>query len=312
MNSEILVVGSYVTDVMGRGPKIPVVGETVKGSYFKIGPGGKGANQAVAAARAGGKTAMIAKVGKDDFGEMALQNFRKEKINTVGLMTSETFQTGIALILVNDKTGDNSILVVPGACEHLDKPEITDSMLKFRHAKALLLQYEINLEAILQSLDTAAAMGLTVICNPAPAMMIPEKYYSLIDFFTPNETEAEFLTGIRIDSPEDAKKAAKLLCGKGIKNVVITMGSKGSFIYNRIGTESYIPAFKVDVIDTTGAGDAFNGAFAVALVEGKAIVDATKFATAAAALSVTKIGTAIAMPQRDEIEAFLVGKSREA
>lgn len=302
---KIIVMGSFVADLMGRGPEIPVPGETVKGNYFKVGPGGKGANQAVAAARAGGDVAMITKLGNDSFGEMAIANFKAEGINTDHVFRSDEYPTGAALIIVKEGSGQNAIMVIPGACGQMGNDEVVSAMQKLDRADVLILQLETNFEAVAASLKTGKAMGMKIICNPAPAHPMPAEYYPLIDFLTPNETEASTLTGIRVSSVEDAEKAARALQGMGAANVIVTLGEKGALVLDKDGERHFVPSFKVGTVDTTGAGDSFNGAFALALGEGKDIVSATIFANAAAAISVTRIGTAPAMPFRDEINSFL-------
>ncbi len=302
---RIIVMGSFVADLMGRASHIPVEGETVKGNFFKVGPGGKGANQAVAAARAGGDVSMITKLGNDSFGEMAIKNFISEGINTQFVFRSDDYATGAALIMVSEETGQNSIIVIPGACGQLIEGEVTSAIQKLAPADVLVLQLETNFEAISASLKVAKELGLKILLNPAPAHEIPEEYYSMIDYLAPNETEASTLSGIQVDTIDDAKNAAKALRAKGAKNIIITLGEKGALILDEKNNYYHLPSFKVNAIDTTGAGDAFNGAFALALAEGKDIVSAAIFASAAAAISVTRIGTAPAMAHRKEIDDFL-------
>ena len=302
---RIIVMGSFVTDLMGRAAHIPVGGETVKGNFFKVGPGGKGGNQAVAAARAGGDVAMITKLGRDAFGDMAHENFVKEGIDAEYVLRSDEDATGAALIMVSEETGQNSIIVIPGACGQLGEEEVRDAIHALSPASVLVLQLETNFEAIAVSLRMGAEMGLKILMNPAPAHEIPEEYYSMIDYLTPNETEASTLSGVGVITVDDAKRAARILQAKGAKNIIVTLGEKGALILDRPGEYRHVPSFKVDAVDTTGAGDAFNGAFALALAEGKDIYGATVFANAAAALSVTRIGTAPAMAYRKEIDEFL-------
>lgn len=302
---RIVVMGSFVADLMGRGSKLPVPGETVKGNFFKIGPGGKGANQAVAAARAGGKVALITKVGMDSFGEMAIANLKAEGIDTGHMFRSNDQPTGAALILVKEGTGQNLIMVIPSACEHLDAGEVVAAIQALAPADVLVLQLETNFEAVAASLRIGREMGMRIICNPAPAHTIPAECYPLIDFLTPNETEASTLTGISITDLDDAEEAARLLRGMGARNVIITLGERGALVLPENGPSQLVPSHEVEAVDATGAGDSFNGAFALGIAEGNDIVSATAFANAAAAISVTRIGTAPAMPFRDEIDAFL-------
>ncbi|GAB6277539.1 MAG: hypothetical protein SAMD01599839_20790 [Rectinema sp.] len=305
MAPKIIVMGSFVADLMGRAAHIPVSGETVKGNFFKVGPGGKGANQAVAAARAGGNVAMITKLGMDSFGDMAFNNFVNEGINTDYVFRSREFSTGAALIMVSEETGQNSIIVIPGACGQIREEEVVSAIDGLVPAHVLVLQLETNFEAIAESLKTGVVKGLKILMNPAPAHEIPEEYYSMIDYLTPNETEASTLSGVKVVTVDDAKKAARILQSKGAKNIIITLGEKGALILDHEDNFLHVPSFKVNAVDTTGAGDAFNGAFALALAEGRDIVSATVFASAAAALSVTRIGTAPAMAYRKEIDDFL-------
>lgn len=297
--------GSFVADLMGRGPGIPVEGETVKGSFFKVGPGGKGANQAVAAARAGGSVAMITRLGRDAFGEMAMENFGAEGIDTRHVFRSAEDPTGAALIMVSEKTGQNSIMVIPGACGNISTDEVVEAMRARKDAKVLVVQLETNMAAVAASLAAAKEMGMKTVCNPAPAHPIPPDCYHLIDYLTPNETEASTLSGIKVNNLRDAEKAARALRKAGAGNVIITLGEKGAMILDSEDGLALVEPFRVEAVDTTGAGDSFNGAFALAIAEGKDIREATIFANAAAALSVTRIGTAPAMPYRAEIDAFL-------
>jgi ribokinase len=310
MKARILVMGSFVADLMGRGPKIPGIGETIKGDFFRIGPGGKGGNQAVAAARAGGETAMITKLGRDAFGDMAIASFEAEGIDTTFSYRSEEHPTGAALILVDAVSGDNSILVIPGACGHIAAEEADSAIRSFPAAEILVLQLETNFEAFAASLEAGRELGLKVICNPAPAAHIPAEHYASIDYLTPNETEASVLSGLPVGNEEEAAAAARKLRGMGARNVIITLGEKGALVLDEAGNQTHVPPFMVEAIDTTGAGDSFNGALAVAVSEGKGIVEATVFAAAAAALSVTKLGTAPAMPRRAEIEALIRSQAR--
>ncbi len=301
----IIVMGSFVADLMGRGPRLPGVGETVKGGFFKMGPGGKGANQAVAAARAGGEVSMITQLGNDDFGEMAMANFRAEGIGTSGVSRTNEHPTGAALILVDENTGDNSILVIPGACDHLDPARVEAAIAAQGKAKVLVVQLETNMDAMSAALAKARELGMMTVCNPAPAQEIPPECYPLIDYLTPNEAEASTLSGLGVKTVEDAGLAAEILRSRGAATVIVTLGDKGSLVLDRKGQYTFVPAYRVEVVDTTGAGDSYNGAFAVAIAEGRDVVAAASFASAAAAISVTRIGTAPAMPFRSEIEELV-------
>ncbi|KUO73983.1 MAG: ribokinase [Clostridia bacterium BRH_c25] len=304
MKKKIVIMGSFVVDLMGRAPHLPEPGETVKGSAFKMGPGGKGSNQAVAAKRAGANVDIISKVGNDVFGELAINNFRQEGFNTEYIFIDTFNQTGTALILVDDTTGENAILVTLGACSNITSDDLDKAKHMIKEADIFVAQLETNISAIEQCIKWAHESGVQVVLNPAPIQEIDNIILAMVDIITPNEVEASKLTGIDINSIEDARKAATLLQDKGAKNVVITLGAKGALV--REGErEEIIEPYKVNAIDTTGAGDAFNGGLVTALSENKTIIEAAKFANALAALSVTKIGTAPAMPFREEIERLM-------
>ncbi len=302
---KISVFGSFVVDLMFRVPKLPTKGETLKAYTFKIGPGGKGGNQAVAARRAGAEVSMITKVGKDSFGEIGLDNFRKEGINIQFVFQDDAYPTAVASIYVDDKTGDNQIVIEMGACERITAEEVELARENIESADVLITQLEANLDATEKAIDIANKQGVVVILNPAPAQSLSDELLKKIDILTPNETEAEILCeNIKVKNVSDAKEAAKQLLNRGVKTVILTLGEKGAYLFNK-DTECYIEALKVDVVDTTGAGDAYNGGLAAALAEGKDVIEAAKFANVVGALSVTKIGTAPSMPYRDEIEKYL-------
>lgn len=302
---KVTVFGSFVVDLMFRVPKLPVKGETLKAYTFKIGPGGKGANQAVAARRAGADVVMITKIGNDSFGNIAIENFRKENINSRFVFQDEERPTAVASIYVDEKSGNNQIVISMGACEFITADEVESARESIEAADILITQLEANLDATETAIDIANHKGVPVILNPAPAQPLSDELLKKIDILTPNETEAETICGdIKVESSEDAKKAAKIILEKGVKNVIITLGEKGAYLANR-DTERFIDAIKVDVIDTTGAGDAYNGGLAAALAEGRDLIEAAKFANVVGALSVTKVGTAPAMPFREDIEKFI-------
>ncbi len=302
--AKIAVMGSFVVDLMGRTPHLPVKGETVKGSTFKMGPGGKGSNQGVAAQRAGADVTMITKLGKDDFSEIALKSFRREGMDTSYIFQDEKYPTGAALILVDENTSENEILVTLGACEHITDEDIEVARKEIENSKLFLTQLETNVDAVEKAVDIAHKKGVPVILNPAPIQAISDELMKKIDILTPNEVEASILSGIEVTNVEQASKSAKVLMSKGAKSVIITLGSKGSLVVTK-DKERFIESLKVDAIDTTGAGDAYNGGFVTALAEGKDIFEAAEFANIVAALSVTKIGTAPAMPYREEIEKYM-------
>ena len=305
MPGKITVMGSFIVDLMARASHLPAAGETVKGSVFKIGPGGKGSNQGVAAHRLGAEVTMITKVGDDFFGhEVALRSFQDEGMETAYVFKDEKLSTGAALIMVDQNTSENKIVVTLGACDNILVEEIETARTAIENSAVFLTQLETNMEAIEKAVYIASQKNVMIILNPAPAREVPAEILRKIDILTPNETEACILSGIKIDSIEDAGRAARVLMEKGVGSVIITLGSKGALVVAE-GKERFIAGHKVDVVDTTGAGDAYNGGLATALAEGMDIFASAEFANAVAALSVTKIGTAPAMPYREELEAFI-------
>jgi ribokinase len=303
MSKNIVVVGSSNTDMIVKVDKIPKPGETIIGGKFFKAAGGKGANQAVAAARAGGDVTFVASVGDDTFGNDALQGFEKEGINIDNIKKDKSEASGIALIFI-DKEGENSIGVASGANLTLQVSDIQKSEQVIKNADVLLMQLETPVETIEAAAKIASEAGVKVILNPAPAQPLRDELLKSVSVFTPNESETELLTGVAIQNLDDASKAADILIGKGIETVIITLGSKGVFVAYE--NKSFLtPAFEVEAIDTTAAGDVFNGSLAVALSEGKSIGEAVLFANAAAALSVTKIGAQPSAPSKEEIEKFL-------
>jgi ribokinase len=300
----ITVLGSYVADLAFRLEALPVWGETRMGDSFALGPGGKGSNQAVAAARAGGRVCFISKVGDDPFGEMARRMYREVGIDTEFLYSTNE-ATGAAAILIDRAKGENAIVVVPGACFGLTTEEVDRTEERIASSSVFLAQLELPLGVVEHGLRIARANGVRTILNPAPARTVPESMFTCCDYLTPNETEAAALTGIAVSGVDDAKRAADAFLARGVGNVVITMGPQGALIHNGRISE-HVPAVDAGpVIETTGAGDAFNGGFAVGLAEGMDLVEATRFGCAVAGLSVTKPGTAPSMPRRDEVDALL-------
>lgn len=304
MGKPIVVFGSFVVDLTGRCKGLPVPGQTVLGSSFKLGPGGKGSNQAVAAHRAGADITLVTKVGKDVFGKVALDFYRNEGMNTDYILEDEARETGTALIMVDEVSAQNEILVVSGACGNITPEDVEHCRKLIEGAAYILLQHEINFDAQYKVIEIAHAAGVRIILNPAPAAEIPADILKLIDIVTPNETEAQVLTGIEVRNQQDAERAAKVFFEKGVKNVVITMGALGAYACDGVRSE-LLPRLKVAAIDSTGAGDAFNGGFVTALSEGKDLFEALRYGNATGALSVTKLGTAPAMPHRAEIDALV-------
>lgn len=300
---NILVVGSSNTDMIIRVPHIPAPGETILGGEFSMAAGGKGANQAVAAARAGGRVTFLARVGHDLFGAEALKNFAADGIDARFVLQDGRSPSGVALINVGDD-GENSISVASGANALLAPEDVLRAEKAFEGADIVLMQLETPIETVRAAAELALARGIPVILNPAPARPLDDDLLKIVSIITPNEHEAEILSGLRVLSEADAKRAAVLLGKRGPRLVVITLGERGCYAAGD-SFEGTVPAFKVRPVDTTGAGDIFNGALAVALAEKEPIPDALLFASAAAALSVTKLGAQPSAPARADIKKFL-------
>ncbi len=304
MGSKITVFGSFVVDLMSRTPHLPVPGETVKGSMFKMGPGGKGFNQGVAAHKAGANVTMITKLGKDQFANVALDAMNELKMDTSHIYYSEKTETGCALIMVDENSSQNEIVVVLGACGTVNDEDIKSMEQSIRESDYLLTQLETNVDAVEKVVDIAHRNGVKVVLNTAPVQPISDSLLSKIDLITPNEVEAEILTGVPVVDEESAVKAADWFFQKGVKNVLITLGKNGVFVATK-EKHAILPVPEVKVLDTTGAGDAFNGGLVTALSEGKNIWEAARFANALASVAVQRLGTTPAMPTREEIDAFL-------
>ena len=303
---SISVLGIYVADLVFFGKKIPVEGETILGNNFVIGPGGKGSNQAVAAAKAGVKTYFISKIGDDQFGQMATKIYDEAKVDYSNVIISKEHSTGAAAIMVNEESGANAINVFPGAAGAITNADIDKAEDAIKNSKIFLTQLEAPIDTVLYAIKKAKELGAQTILNPAPAAEIDTSIFPFVDYFTPNETEASFYVDHPVVTHDDASKAASTLLNMGIKNVIITLGEKGAYFANANETfSSPIAKLPNPVVDTTGAGDAFNAGFAVALTENQGIKDAISFASATAGLSTTKIGTANSMPSREEIDKIL-------
>lgn len=300
---RIVVVGSSNTDMIIKLDRIPRPGETILGGAFVMAAGGKGANQAVSAARAGGEVAFIARVGLDMFGDQAVAGFVKDGIDVSHVYRDSKAPSGVGLIFV-DKDGENSIAVASGANARLSPADVRKAGKHFRGARVLLMQLEVPPESVLVAALLAAQSGARVILNPAPARPLPDRLLRYVSILTPNETEAEMLTGIKIRSDSAAAKAASRLRGHGVRTVILTLGARGAFVASD-GILQLVPGFKVKVMDTTGAGDVFSGALSVALAEQQPLVQAVRFANAAAAISVTRLGAQPSAPSRPEIERLL-------
>jgi ribokinase len=300
---KVVVVGSTNTDMTVRVPRIPALGETVLGRDFYITAGGKGANQAVAAARAGGAVFFVTALGTDEFGERALANFVREGINVDFVRRVPGVPSGVALICV-DASGENSIAVAPGANEELRPEDVEPPARLIGGGDVILLQLEIPIDTVEATARMAMEQGARVILNPAPAQPVPDSVFELVSTLTPNEVEVEQLTGFGLNDESGLQRAAAALHERGVRDVLITRGARGVFVSTG-GVSEVVPAFTVDTVDTTAAGDVFNGALAVAFVEQRSLPDAVRFASGAAAISVTRPGAQAAAPHRAEIESFL-------
>ncbi len=308
----ITIMGIFVADVAFRTPALPVWGQTIMGLDFKLGPGGKGSNQTVAAARLGGNVAFVCKIGDDAFGGIAKKMYATENVDTRFLVCSSKHATGAAAIIVDNASGNNAIIVTPGAANALTTEEIDAAREQIRKSTVFMTQLELPLPTVQYGLELARELGVQTILNPAPACALSDSLLQLCNFLTPNETEAEELTGQRIVSMEDAEKAVDILLARGVETVILTLGPRGALIKNKLLLE-HVPAFEAGpVVDTTGAGDAFNGGFAIALSEGQSIIEAVRFGCSVAGISVTRHGTAPSMPTRAELDAFLAEKSTAA
>ena len=300
-NRKIVVVGSSNMDMVVKTDHIPAPGETVLSGSFFMNPGGKGANQAVAVARLGGEALFISKMGNDVFGKQFSRLFSEEGIDIRYILSDEDLPSGVALITV-DEAGENSIVVASGANANLHSKDIDGALPAIASASILLVQLEIPMETVDYVVRFAAGKGVKVILNPAPANILSQQLLECVDILTPNIKEASMIAGIDVTDMESAKKAARIICAKGARNVVITMGALGALIH-KDGEFSVVPARKVETVDTTAAGDVFNGALAVAVSEGKTLEEAVDIACEAAAISVTRLGAQSSIPYRTELIA---------
>ena len=302
--AKVVILGVFVADTAYRASRPPRMGETIMGEHFALGPGGKGSNQAVASAKAGADTHFITRLGRDTFADMALKTWEDAGVKPA-ITQHEDGYTGAAYIFVEAGTGNNAIIVCPGVAGSISPADIDARADLISNAAVFVTQLEQPMDAAMRGLQIAREGGATTILNPAPAATLPEGMLALCDYVTPNETEAEALTGIAVSTLEDATKAAAELMRMGAKSVVITLGEKGA-LYNAGGQSVHVPAFNAGpVAETTGAGDAFNGGFAAALAAGMDPVDAVRFGCATASISVTRPGTAPSMPSLAEIKELL-------
>ena len=299
---QILVVGSSNTDMVIKAAHLPRPGETILGGTFFMNPGGKGANQAVAIARLGGPVTFICKTGSDIFGHQSQQLFEEEGINTSYVFSDSGNHSGVALITVDEKA-ENCIVVASGANANLLPSDLAKAEEAIELADLILMQLEVPMETVCFVADIAWQKGKKVILNPAPAHPLPADLLHHLYLITPNETEAEMITGVKITDESSAGEAARALSGMGVQHVIITLGSKGALIYSN-GKAEMVPALKVEAVDTTAAGDVFNGALTVALSEGRSLKEAARFACKASAISVTRVGAQSSAPYRNEVDIF--------
>lgn len=300
----VAILGIFVADLAFRAGRLPVIGETIAGSGFAMGPGGKGSNQAVAAARAGAKVTLVTKLGRDAFGDIALATWKREGI-TAKVAQSASEPTGAAFIYVNDRNGENAIIVVPGAAGTISPADVDAAAEAIRSARVFVTQLEQPIAAAHHALAIAKAAGVTTIFNPTPAASFDDALYPLCDYVVPNETEAAALTGLKLASLDDARRAGDALLAKGAGTALITLGEKGALFHAR-GRSVHVPAVKAGpVVETTGAGDAFVGGFAAALARGGDALEAARFGCAVAGISVTRAGTAPSMPTLAEVDALM-------
>ena len=310
MMKKIVVVGSSNTDLIIKVPEIPRPGETLLGGEFMTFPGGKGANQAVAAARAGGDVVFIAAVGDDPYGEEAIKGYRLDNINTENIKVCKGVPSGIAMITISEK-GENAITVASGANALLLPADLDEVEEPFQEADYMLIQLETPIETVQKAVELCSELNTRVILNPAPAAELPDEILEKVSIITPNETEAERLTGITVNDIPTAAEAADVLHGRGIETVIITLGATGAYLSDRPGkVRKLVPGFSVKAVDTTAAGDVFNGQLAVSLAEGKELEGAIMEAHAAAALSVQKLGAQSSIPRREETIYYLEEQSK--
>jgi ribokinase len=303
MTAKVAVVGSLNMDLIIRANRIPQPGETILGGRFHTAPGGKGANQAVAAARLGGQVSMIGRIGEDAFGKALRENLDMAGVDTRYIVQDPQCATGVALIVVDD-AGENSIVVASGANMKLTPADVEASAQAIRSADVLLLQLESPLEVVQRAAQIARTANVTVVLNPAPARLFPPEFLQEIDILIPNESETALLTGLSVDNDQAYEEAAEQLLSQGLRTVVLTLGDRGALLTTPEGSMR-IPSFHVDPIDTIAAGDAFVGGFGVALSEGKSLPEAVRWGNAAGALATTRLGAQPSLPARQKVESLI-------
>ena len=301
---QIVILGVFVADTSFRAARLPKMGETLLGDSFVLGPGGKGSNQAVAAGKLGGDVSFITRLGKDDFAKLALKTWQDAQVKPA-INEDEENATGAAFIFIDAKSGDNAIIIAPGAAGKITPDILHQNKALIAESRIFMTQLEQPVEVALEGLKLARQHGKITILNPAPAASLPEEIFGLCDYITPNETETEALTGLPVRTIEEAEKASNALAQKGVSTPIITMGEQGAYLYGH----GLVPAYHAgDVVETTGAGDAFNGALATALAEGQSDIQAVHFGCATSAIAVTRPGAASSMPTRKEVERVLASQ----
>ncbi|ABG33207.1 ribokinase [Roseobacter denitrificans] len=298
---RVVILGVFVADTAYRADRMPRMGETIMGKSFALGPGGKGSNQAVASARLGAETHLISRLGQDDFGRLALETWRTAGVTPHAVQMADSY-TGAAHIFIEESTGDNAIIIAPGAAAFISPQDVQAQAALIKGADVFVTQLEQPMDAAVKALEIARQASVTTVLNPAPAAPLPPGMLALCDYVTPNETETEALTGVAVTDAGSAQKACEALSEMGVGRPIITMGEQGAYLAGH----GLVPAVNAGpVVETTGAGDAFNGAFAAALSEGMPVERAVQYGCATAGISVTRPGTAPAMPSRAEVEALL-------
>jgi ribokinase len=300
--TDIVVIGSLNMDLVVRVPQLPKLGETIAGSGFQMICGGKGANQAVAAARLGTQVAMVGRVGADAFGESLRANLVDSGVNTDYVLIDEGSASGAAMILVRDRDGDNSIVIAPGANGRVSFEDVAGAKRLFEDAKALIMQFEVPLEVVEQSADLARQFGVKVVLNPAPAYSVPINFLRKADYIILNETEAEILSGRSVGDLATARSAGQALVDEGLPVIILTLGENGALLVTQEDV-LHVPARKVGVVDTTAAGDAFVAAFTKAIINGYALMEAVRYAVCAGTIAVTRFGAQTSLPSAEEVWA---------
>jgi ribokinase len=310
MKPRIAVVGSLNMDLVIRSPRIPQPGETILGRDFQTIPGGKGANQAVAAARLGARVSMVGRLGNDAFAGVLLQNLAASQVDRTYIQNDQEAATGVALIVVDDQ-GENSIVVASGANMQVSAQDVTAARSAITSAQVLVLQLEIPNAAVLRAAQLARENGVMVILNPAPARELPDQLIPLVDVLVPNESEASLLSGLHNAAQEPLEQAAQRLLSRGAGAVVVTLGKKGAFVTSHDSDSQLVEAFRVNALDTTAAGDAFMAGLAVSLAEGNSLLEAVRWGNACGALAAMRFGAQTSAPSRDEVELLLSGENAD-